>query len=128
MEKFSNLNIQVGAAKEGAPPGTREGSAGRDLESISRRPGSSMSLVGSSLLARWRTLCARRGKRLSQLATTWCPAVGAGKPRARCTGGMTSWLPYVMNASQRGGDSPAQRVILCCTRHGKGQEQLWDDT
>ena len=101
--------IRVGAAK--APPGTRDGSAGSDLESISRRPGSSMSLAGSSLLGRWRTLCARRGKRLSQLVTTRCPATRAGKPRARCAGGMTSWLPYVVNASQRGGDLPAQRVI-----------------
>ena len=65
-------------------------------------------LVGSSLLGRWRTLCARRRKRLSQLATTRCPAVSAGKPRARCTGGMTSWLPYVVNASQRGGDFPVK--------------------
>ena len=57
--------IREGAAKEGAPPGTRDGSAGRDLESIWRRPGSSMSLVRSSPLGRWRTVCARRGKRWS---------------------------------------------------------------
>ena len=30
-------------------------------------------------------------------------------PGARRTGGMTSWPPYVKNASQRGGDSLAQR-------------------
>ena len=53
----------------------------------------------------WRTLCDRRGKMLSQLATTRCPAPSAGKPGARCTGGMTSWPPYVENASKRGGDS-----------------------
>ena len=60
--------------------------------------------------------------RLSQLATTRCPAASAGRPRDRCTGGMTSWLPYVGNASQRDGSLPAQRVILCCARHGKGQK------
>ena len=44
--------ISVGVAKEGAPPETRDGSAGRHLESISRRLGSLMSLVGSGLLGR----------------------------------------------------------------------------
>ena len=29
----------------------------------------------------------------------------------------------VGNASQRGGDLHAQRAILCCTRHGKKQNQ-----
>ena len=43
---------------------------------------------------------------------------------ARCSGRMTSWLPYVGNASQRGRDLPAQKLILCCTRHGKGLKQL----
>ena len=31
------------------------------------------------------------------------------------------WLPYAVNASQRSGNSPARRDMLCCMRHGKGQ-------
>ena len=42
----------------------------------------------------------------------------------QCTGGTTSCLSCVGNASQRGGDSPAQRVILSFTRHGKTQNGL----
>ena len=89
-----------------------------------RQPGSLMSLVGLSLLGHWRTLCARRGERWSRLATTRCLAASAGKPRVRCNGGTTSWRPYVVNASQRGEDSPCQRGMLRYTRRGKGQKQL----
>ena len=39
-------------------------------------------------------------------------AGGTGAPGNRCTGGTTSCLSCVRNASQRGGDSHAQRVIL----------------
>ena len=44
--------------------------------------------------------------------------------KGRCTGGTTSWQPYVENASQHGENSPVQRGMPRCTRHGKGQEQL----
>ena len=47
----------IGASKEGAPPGKREDSAGKDFESISKKPGSLMSLVGSALLDRLKLLC-----------------------------------------------------------------------
>ena len=80
---------------------------GETKEYISRQPGSLMSLVGSGLLGRWKTLCIQRGERWSQLATVRCLAASTGKPRIQCTGGTTSWRPYVENASQCGENSPA---------------------
>ena len=44
---------------EGAPPGTEDDSAGKDFANTSKKPGSSMSLVGSALLGRSKLLCAR---------------------------------------------------------------------
>ena len=66
----------------------------------------------------------RGGGRWSRLAITRCLVPSGGKPRVRCTGGTTSWQPYVANASQRGGNSPGQRGMLCYTSHGNGQKQL----
>ena len=48
--------MQVGALKEGAPPGRQENSAGIDYENIWKKPGSLMSFVGSGLLGRCKTL------------------------------------------------------------------------
>ena len=83
-----------------------------------------MSLVGQGLLGRWRILCGRGGGKWSQRVTTPCLAVGTGIPGTRCTGGTTSCLSCVENASQRGGDLLAQSVILCCARYRKEQNQL----
>ena len=106
--------VDKGRGGEGRSP------SGKDFANTSKKPGSSMSLVGSALLGRLKLLYARR----SRLATTRCLAVSAGQPRVRCTGGTTSWQPYVENASQRDGNSPVQRGMLRCTRHGKGKKQL----
>ena len=61
--------IRVGAAKEGAPPRTQDDITEKDFENTSKKPGSLTNLIGSALLARWKSLCAARGRRLSQLAT-----------------------------------------------------------
>ena len=52
------------------------------------------------------------------------PRRGHGRTGDSGSSGTTSCLSCVGNASQRGGHSPAQRVILCCARHGKKQNQL----
>ena len=49
--------------------------------------------------------------------------LGTGVPGTRCTGGTTSFLSCVENALQRGGDLPAQRVIICCASHRKKQKK-----
>ena len=48
---------------------------------------------------------------------TRCLVSGTGVPGTQFTSETTSCLSYVADASQHGGNIPAQRVMLCCTRH-----------
>ena len=97
--------MRVDAVKEGTPPGTQYNPAGTDYENISKKPGSLMSLIGLSVLGHWKTRCDGRDGKWSQHVIIQCLAGSTGKSRVRCSSGMTSWLPYLMNASQRGRNS-----------------------
>ena len=59
-EDILNLRIRVGAAKEGATPGTQDDLAGKDFENTSKKPGLLMSMVGFALLGCWKLPCAAR--------------------------------------------------------------------